>query len=253
MLQKVEGVVIRTVDYGESHVIVTLLTKERGKIAVMARGAKKTKSTLASSVQLFAHGIYVYKAGSGQGVHTLSQGDVIQSFPSIRKDLLLTAYASCAVELMDKATNDQERSGRWFELLSAVLERMNAEDPPDVLLGYLELKMTVPAGIQPLLERCVNCSSQEGKFSFSVREAGFLCHRCIHIDPRRYDISQASVRVLQQLMHVAPEQLGSISLKEETRREIETVIDAYYDSYAGLVLKSKRFLDQWKRWGYDNG
>lgn len=46
MLDKVEAIVIRTVDYGETNKIITLLTKERGKVGVMARGAKSLEASL---------------------------------------------------------------------------------------------------------------------------------------------------------------------------------------------------------------
>ena len=47
MFQKVEGIVIRTTDYGETNKIVTIFSRELGKVSAMARGAKKPKSRLA--------------------------------------------------------------------------------------------------------------------------------------------------------------------------------------------------------------
>ena len=46
MLQKCEGIILRTTDYGETNKIVTIYTREWGKYGVMARGAKKPKSRL---------------------------------------------------------------------------------------------------------------------------------------------------------------------------------------------------------------
>ena len=53
MLIKTEGIVIRTRDYGESHKVVVLFTAERGKLPLMARGAKKPRSRLGAVTQLF--------------------------------------------------------------------------------------------------------------------------------------------------------------------------------------------------------
>lgn len=53
MLIKSEGIVLRTTDYGETNKIVTLLTREHGKIGVMARGAKKSNSRLSAISQPF--------------------------------------------------------------------------------------------------------------------------------------------------------------------------------------------------------
>ena len=58
MLQKCEGIILRTTDYGETNKIVSLFTRELGKYGVMAKGAKKTKSRLAAITQPFTYGIF---------------------------------------------------------------------------------------------------------------------------------------------------------------------------------------------------
>ena len=72
MLHKWEGIVIKSRSYGESNKIVTLMTREAGKVAVMARGAKKPTSRLAGITQTFMHGMFVVQRTSGMG--TLQQG-----------------------------------------------------------------------------------------------------------------------------------------------------------------------------------
>ncbi len=65
MLQKCEGIVLRTTDYGETNKIVTLYTREWGKIGVMARGAKKPKSRLSAITQPFTYGYFLMQKGNG--------------------------------------------------------------------------------------------------------------------------------------------------------------------------------------------
>nr|WP_268477444.1 DNA repair protein RecO [Bacillus atrophaeus] len=66
MLTKCEGIVLRTNDYGETNKIVTLLTREHGKIGVMARGAKKTNSRLSAVSHLFCSELFFYFASASQ-------------------------------------------------------------------------------------------------------------------------------------------------------------------------------------------
>lgn len=108
MLVKWEGIVIRSVDYGESSKVVTLFTRENGKLGVMARGAKKTKSRLAAVSQLFSHGYFLCKAGPGAGMPDLSQGDILDSFRDMRQSLTATAYAAYIAELLDRLTHERE-------------------------------------------------------------------------------------------------------------------------------------------------
>ena len=123
MLQKCEGIVIRSTDYGETNKVVTLYTREWGKIGVMARGAKKPNSRLSAITQLFTHGYFLVQKGTGIG--SLQQGEMITSMRSIREDIFLTAYASYIVELTDKSTEDKKPNPFLFELLYQTLNYLN--------------------------------------------------------------------------------------------------------------------------------
>ncbi|TDL82260.1 DNA repair protein RecO [Peribacillus frigoritolerans] len=242
MLQKCEGIVIRTNDYGETNKIVTIYTRELGKVGVMARGAKKPNSRLSSSTQLFTYGYFLFQKSSGLG--GLQQGETISSMRGIREDIFLTAYASYAAELLDKSTEQNEPNPFLFELFSQTLQRLNEGVDPDVLLYIFEMKIVNVLGMYPQLDSCVNCSSKDGTFHFSIRENGFICHRCFETDPYRLQISQATAKLLRLFYYFDLERLGKVTVKPETKAELKMVIDSYYSEYSGIFLKSKKFLDQ---------
>ena len=73
LLQKCEGIVISTTDYGETNKIVTIFTREWGKIGVMASGAKKPKSRLSAITQLFTYGYFLILSAIGLG--SVQQGE----------------------------------------------------------------------------------------------------------------------------------------------------------------------------------
>ncbi|WP_347549553.1 DNA repair protein RecO [Pseudalkalibacillus hwajinpoensis] len=245
MLKKVEGIVIRTVDYGETNKIITLYTRETGKVGVMARGAKKPKSRLSAVSQLFVYGQYLYRHTSGLG--GLNQGEIIDSFRSIRNDLFLTSYAAYAAELVDKLTEEQKSNPYLFEMLYQVLHALDEEKDPEVVLFIFELKMLRVAGITPQLDRCVNCGLADGKFHFSINEGGLLCHRCLSVDPYHIPMTKRAAELLHLFVHIDLRRLGNISLKEESKKEIRKILNMYFEAYSGLNLKSKRFLDQLER------
>ncbi|WP_096201301.1 DNA repair protein RecO [Bacillus sp. FJAT-45350] len=249
MLQKAEGIVIRTMDYGESNKIVTLYTREYGKIGVMARGAKKPRSRFTAISQHFIYGSFLFQKSTGLGL--LQQGEIIDSFREVRNDLFRTSYASYIVELLDKLTDERQRNPFLFELLFQTLHYMNEEVDPEILIRIFEMKMLPVAGIHPQLDSCNSCGNQEGDFGFSIKEAGFLCHRCFYKDPHLIKITPATVKLLRIFYHFDLKRLGKVSVKRETKDEIKKVISTYYDQYSGLNLKSKRFLEQLERMGYD--
>lgn len=242
MLQKCEGIVIRANHYGESNKIVTLYTRELGKVGVMARGAKKPNSRFAAVTQPFTYGQFLVRRSSGLG--SLEQGEIVSSMREIREDIFLTAYASFIVDLTDKGTDEKKTNPFLFELLYQTLNYMNEGVDPEILMNIYEMKMLHTFGLYPVLDQCSICKNTEGEFSFSIREGGFICHRCLERDPYHYKISKATVRLLRLFYYLDIARLGNISVKDETKKELKMIISAYYDEYSGLNLKTKKFLKQ---------
>lgn len=242
VLYKCEGIVIRTTDYGETNKVVTIYTRECGKVGVMARGAKKPNSRLSAITQLFTYGTYLFQKTSGLG--SLQQGETIQSMRKIREDIFLTAYASYTTELLDKGTENEVSNPFLFELYFQILNYLSEGIDPDVLTNIFEVKMLNVLGLYPELNQCVICQKKEGTFHFSLRENGFICHRCFESDPYRLLISPATVKLLRLFYYLDLSRLGKVSIKHETKKELQRVLDEYYREYSGLNLKSKRFLNQ---------
>lgn len=243
LLKKTEGIVIRTTDYAESDVIITLYSKQIGKVGMLARGAKKPNNRLASVSQLFTYGNYLFRHTRGLG--TLSQGEIIDSFRGIREDLYKTAYAAYIAELTDKLTDDFVPSSALFDLLYHSLRFINENYDAQVVSFIYATKMLAFAGISPQLERCAVCGRSEAAFfRFSIKEGGFLCRSCEDDDPHSLRVSHAVAKLLKLFLNMDIKRLGTISLKRSTREEINQVLTLYYDTYSGLHLKSKKFLEQ---------
>ncbi|MGD6940871.1 DNA repair protein RecO [Cytobacillus gottheilii] len=245
MLEKCEGIVIRTANYGESNKIVTLYTREWGKVGMMARGAKKPNSRLSAVTQPFTYGYFLMQRGSGLG--TMQQGEMISSMRSIKEDIFLTAYAAYIVELLDRSVEDRKPNPFLFELLFQSLNLINEGYDPDIIMNIFEMKMLNTLGLYPVLNQCAVCGSTDGHFSFSIREGGLICHRCLEKDPYHYKLSPAAVRLLRLFYYFDLSRLGDISVKEETKAELKKIITAYYDENSGLNLKSKKFLNQMEK------
>lgn len=242
MLHKVEGIVIRTNDYGETHKIVTVFTREFGKVAVMARGAKRPKSRLSSSSQLFILGVFVYQRHKGMG--SLNSADIIDSFRNIRSDIFLTSYGACMIELIDRLLEDYQPDPELYEILYQLLVRLNEGEDPEVLLSIMEIKMMTRAGAAPVVHQCASCGSAELPFQFSLRYGGALCQRCLHRDPYVIKVEPKVMKLFRVFQSINPVRIGKLDVKKETRMQMNQLIDLYYQEFIGLKLRSKRFLEQ---------
>lgn len=242
MLTKVEGIVIRSTDYGEGNKIVTLYTRQAGKMSLMVRGARKTKSRFTVAAQLFTYGEYTM-FGSGN-MPSLRSVEVIRANTSLQTDLLKMSYASYIIELLSKVVEERDPNPFLFECLQQTLEYIMEDRDAEIITRIFEAKMLIVAGSSPHMDDCVICGQEQEPFFFSTREGGLLDERCRFRDERAMSISPSATKLLRLFQVMDLKRLGSIEVKTVTRQQLRTVLRAFIDEHLGLTLKSRDFLDQ---------
>jgi len=242
MNTKAEGIVLRATDYGESNKIITLFTREYGKVGLMARGAKKPRSKLSASSQILTHGVYIYSIGKGLG--TLHQGEVENPFRYLKADIYKMAYAAYIVDFIDKMPAADTLSPPLFQLVLTLLNEMNNGLEPQVLMFIFEVKMLAVLGIEPVMSGCIHCGRTDGPFKFSVSGGGLLCFRCTPEDPHAVPVSETFIKLFKLFRQINVARLGKINLKPETLDEFKRILTMYYDANSGMRLKTKRFIEQ---------
>ncbi|WP_339256472.1 DNA repair protein RecO [Paenibacillus sp. FSL R5-0713] len=249
MLYRVEGIVIRSMDYGEGNKIITLCTESGGKVGVLVRGAKKPKSRHAALVQPFTYGQYVYFRNTGLG--TLNAGEIVESYHELREDLVKASYASYACELLDRVLQDEETGAFWFKQLKACLQALKDEKDPIVITSLYEMKILQAAGYGPQFDECISCNQErpDEQLFVSPRLGGVLCRACKHFDPPAMSVSPKALKLLRLFAQLDLQRLGNISVSESTRDEIKKLMRAFMDHQLGLNLKSRSFLDQMEKYG----
>jgi DNA repair protein RecO (recombination protein O) len=247
LLHNVQGIVLRSTDYGEGNKILRLLTREAGKVSVMARGAKKVKSRLGAVSQVFTLGEYTFFKSGSMG--TLNAGEIVDAHHRLREDLMKSAYASYLTELADRMLEDGEGGSGLFDQLAAALTAIEEEKDAQVVVHIFELKMLMLAGYSPVLDECVSCGSRNGPFvAFSAQHGGTLCHLCLHKDPRGTPLTEAAWKLLRLFQNVDIRRLGETAVKPETKSVLKQALRAYMDQYVGIVWKARSFLDQMEKY-----
>lgn len=243
MLGKVEGIVLRTNDYGEGNKIITVLTKEMGKVGMMARGARKTRSRLSAASQPLIRALFFLRAGT-TGLASLNQAELLQSFPNIREDLYKSAYASYIAELTDRFSEDRQTNVPLFQLLLESFNQIENGKDSEIVTRIFEIKILSMFGYRPVLHRCALCQNGAEPWFFSSREGGLLCENCRRRDPFAFFIPENVARMLYvfQTMNIA--QLGEIRVKDETRALLKRTTEEFIETHTELRLKTRKFLDQ---------
>ncbi|MCS6911433.1 MAG: DNA repair protein RecO, partial [Anaerolineales bacterium] len=134
---RTEAIVLRRKDIGEADRILTLLTPERGKVRVVAKGIRKPRSRKAGHLELFTRTHLLIAAG--RDLDIVTQAQLADAHQPIREDLVRGAYAAYAVELMDRFTPEQQESPELYNLLAAMLAWLCTEVDVAVAARYYEL------------------------------------------------------------------------------------------------------------------
>jgi DNA repair protein RecO (recombination protein O) len=244
---KVEGIVLRVVDYGESDRIVTLLTRERGKVGAYARGARASRRRFAGLLEPFTllSAELIDRRGDLLGLESAS---ALRAHGGIRSDLARIAVAGYATELSGELVRDAEPHPELYALLADLLGRLDAAPARPATLRAFELGALAAAGFMPRLDRCARCGAEldlARPAPLDPAEGGLLCAAC---EPPGGgglpSLGPPTVAALRRL------QAGGLAAAEEeplappAGREAREALTRFVEYLLGRRLASRKFLDE---------
>lgn len=239
-----EAVVLRRVDFGEADRLLTLYSREHGKIKAIAKGARKPQSRKTGHVELFMRSRFFI--AKGRNLDIITQAEAIDPYVALRSDLVRTTYASYAVELLDRFTVEEDKHVGIYDLLVEALGWFSTSESLMLAARYYELRLLALTGFHPRLFQCVSCSKpiEEQDQFFSLKLGGLLCPDCRHADHNALPITAVAVKVLRYLQTRTWDVIRHLHLKPPLRNELEQVMHAYLKYTLERDLKSVVFLNR---------
>lgn len=239
MTWKTEGIVLRVRNLGEADRIVTLYTKDRGKLNTVARGARRIRNRLLSPTQVFTYGRYLIFPG--KGLHNLSQADIVHSGQNIRDDLEKLAYASYITELLDALTAEEDPIAGVFPLLAASLS-LGEAGRFKLAVRAFEIRLMRELGYEPELYHCLHCrETLKTRISFA-EEGGALCEKCVGHVPGSLSLTNGTWELMKKLLEWDFSKLTVLHPAASNEEELRRVMRRYIDYRLEYPLKSLDFL-----------
>jgi DNA repair protein RecO (recombination protein O) len=154
MIIRTDAVVLRALPYGETSRIVTMFTRDRGRVSVIAKGAHVPGSRFGASLQPASYCQTVFYHKPGRGLHTLSEASLIEPLHAIQRDLDRLTIALRVVELTNALTHEEEANPFLFNLIVQILHYLDSDVlSPHNLLPYFHLRMARALGFAPRIDR----------------------------------------------------------------------------------------------------
>ncbi|HHW41197.1 MAG TPA: DNA repair protein RecO [Syntrophomonadaceae bacterium] len=248
-IYKAEAVVLRSRVYGEADRILSLFTKEWGKIAAIAKGVRKPTSRLRGAVQLFSHThLVLYK---GKNLDTVTQGETDEDFSFLQDDLDRLATASYCAELVERLTLENQPIPKLFRLLLAALRTLRWGDPV-LVARVFEMQLLPILGYRPRLDDCVVCgrkrilgpdSQETGPSWFSIEKGGVICPDCVPGTHGARTVSPAALGAMAYFLRTPLDRAVRVKLTGGCNAEIASLLRSFLAYHGEVKPRTWEFFD----------
>lgn len=255
--RETDALVLRHVRQGDTSHVVTLFTRDNGKVAVLAKGSRKPGSRFGAGLDLFRLTHIRYRERAGRDLVFLDTCELRHAFSRLAEDVVAYASAAVCAELVDRLVPDGAPSEEIFDLLQEAFAALADTSPlPEsqqlravALPIVFQLRLMDLLGVAPELTGCVICGDADpaGTASLSARRGGLVCRRCraaeggrrIGTDTVRFLRTSLFDRISAGMTAPEPPSRGTIL---EARSSLDAVLE-YHHHGKPAALRSRRFLD----------
>jgi len=248
MIVKTEAIVLRSRKFRETSSIVTLYSREFGRISVVGKGARGPRNKFGSSLQPLSHISAVIYKHEGRDLHLLSQCDAAGRFPRLDQDLERFSAAMSVVELLDHVAHDEQRNDRLFEFTLDVLRAIdNAPHRTGNIRFFFELHLSDLLGFRPDFQTCLACGESLDGGRLGTKGAGLrlssggaLCCPCSDDAGIEDRVSREAVQFIQKLQAMNdPGSATQLDITTEHSGEVGSILRQYLQSHVGGLQRLK--------------
>lgn len=228
---------LRTHKLGEADRIVSVLTRQHGKVRAVVKGVRKTKSRFGARLEPITHIDVLFYEGRGD-LDIVTQAETIDHFRAIRDDLDRLTRAVSMLEACDQLGLEGEANPGLYQMLLGALRALAGHSGPLVLPGFF-LKVLALEGFRPVVDRCVECQTDSDLVAFDLESGGTRCseHRA------GVAISAPAIGLLADILGGRLGQALNEAPSDSTR-EVEHLATHLLEHHLERRLRSVAILDR---------
>ncbi len=237
-----EALVLRGYKLGESSKLVVLLTRERGKLRAVARGARGARPRYQSALEPLSEVRVTLYGRQGSDLLRLGQAELLHSaFRAGTRSLEAAMVLSCCTELLDAFCPEGEAEEKVYRLALAVVRAAELGATPELLGRYLEAWLLRLHGLHPPLDCCAaGCGAPlpAGRLRYHRPAHGFVCEACGPASGP--ELSGAARALLAEIFRRAPETFNEPA--GPACRELESFYRERISAHLERDLRSSRVI-----------
>ena len=246
-----DAILLRKIEYGDHDFIITFMTRDKGKITVMAKNAKKSVKRFSGSLDLFSfnHIQCRYPKKNKDAMITLVQTELENGFANIRYDVYKTAYASYWMEMVHLWLEEGKAQPDVYHLLLFSLDMLDRSDMSIEVLSLLfQIRFMSMSGFTPGIERCGTCRVHldhipEKRLRFDFKEGNIVCPRC-RVNGSGYglDVSKGTLKQLFWMNNTDVGKAERIKFSGAAVKEGQILLESFIAFHMAREFKTLTFL-----------
>jgi len=235
---RTEAFVFKSFRYGETSLIVRLLTRDRGVVPVIAKGARSPKSRLGATLGPFRRLGVTYYDKPGREIQTLVDVELLAGHPGVAASLERLEAAGAWFRFLRRAIPEGMPAGSIYALAASALARL--EQTPIGRVRRWEAYHRAAAGrmlgLAPRLDACATCSRElpEEGMAMSIEDGGVLCGACGAARPGATPLDNRAYALLQLYHHPDYTLVATLEDRVEAESRIQEMVRRFVAYHADL-------------------
>ena len=239
-----EAIILGYTPLGEADLLVTMFTKDQGKVRAVGKGARRSTSKLVGHLEPLT--VVKMSMAHGRSMDIISQAEVIQSFSKLKEDLTAITKGQYLAELVDGFGAEASANPELYRLMIETLRGVEADPASDMPLRFFEIHLLQVSGLMPELYHCVECRAElePDAHRFSPNVGGTLCLDCNPDDAHLRPLSLRALKVLRLLDRSDIDTACKLSLDESLADELKSLLSTNVSYWLGKEIRSNSFLER---------
>lgn len=243
------AIVLTVREYGEADLMVNFLTPGYGPLTGIAKHARKSRRRFAHCLEPLSRVVFFLSPRSGRDLEFLQKGELVKSFPALRRDLLRLGAAAILAEVAGLLAGPPEAYQEIFAALEEALTLLEQGFPPGSLLPAFLIHLLGLGGYRPRLHHCGVCGAEPTPpLAFSLPRGGMFCGACRSQAPGPLlPLSPGAWKLLRLAQDLPRDKLSRLRFPAPQRDQSLTIFKAFLRYHLGKDLKSWSFWDKVNR------
>ncbi|MBN2059974.1 MAG: DNA repair protein RecO [Deltaproteobacteria bacterium] len=240
-----QSIIMRTIELGEADVIVTFLTRDKGRLKGVAKGARRSRKRFVNCLDIFSLVEMQYRLNNRSNLNFLDSARLIDSFSGIRSSYGIMAVASFMIELIESLLPWELPDPLMFDLLKKSLSLLTSGKDIEKILIIFEIMAISAGGYAFNLEKCCMCGrvyKGEGISIFKPVEGGIACMKCDRISAISPGLSPLTVSAVKEIQSNSLDTFENLDLSAKMITEIKPMLKLHREYHLGKRLRTSRFL-----------